>query len=194
MKMSEQLGFYIDSSLCSGCKACQVACKDKKDLEVGRLFRRVSEVRGGGFKADEKGAYANNVFAYTLSIACNHCADPICVKKCPAGAMYKRRQDGIVLIDDKKCIGCGTCARLCPYGAPQMNPETRKMSKCDFCQDLRERGEDPACVSACPLHAIEYGAIDKLRAQYGSVCDVNGLPSSRITRPNLVICPHTGAV
>ena len=114
----KQLGFYIDSSRCSGCKACQVACKDKNNLEVGRRFRRVYEVNGGNFIPTGQGGVSNNVFAYTLSISCNHCADPVCTKNCPTTAMHKRPGDGIVRVDTDKCVGCGYCAWSCPYGAP----------------------------------------------------------------------------
>ena len=190
--MGKQLGFYIESSLCSGCKTCQVACKDKNGLDDGRAFRRIYEVRGGGFAEAGKG-YVNNVFAYTMSISCNHCSDPVCVKNCPTTAMTKRREDGVVVVATTKCVGCGTCAWSCPYGAPQMNKATGQMSKCDFCIDLQAKGEDPVCVAACPLNAIKYGPIEELRAKYGTVADAKGLPSSSITKPNLVIRPHQGA-
>ncbi len=192
--MSKQLGFFIDLSRCSGCRACQVACQDKNNLDTDRLFRRVTEVHGGGFApTGVHGAYQNNVFAYTLSIACNHCSNPICVKNCPTTAMTKRAVDGVVYVDTNKCIGCGYCAWSCPYGAPQLNTKTGQMSKCDFCIDLQAKGEPPACVGACPLNAIEFGPIDVLRKKHGTLCDVKGLPSSSITQPNLVIKPHIGS-
>ncbi|WP_368899212.1 DMSO/selenate family reductase complex B subunit [Morganella morganii] len=189
----KQLGFYIDSARCSGCKACQVACKDKNNLDVGRRFRRVYEMTGGGYSRNKNGALINNAFAYTLSISCNHCKDPICVRNCPTTAMHKRAGDGIVMVNTDKCVGCGACAWSCPYGAPQMDPETKQMSKCDFCIDLQQKGEQPVCVSTCPLGAIQFGPIEELRAKYGDLDYVTGLPDPSITHPNLVINPHQGA-
>ncbi|MGF1760267.1 dimethylsulfoxide reductase subunit B [Photobacterium sagamiensis] len=190
----EQLGFFIDSSLCSGCKACQVACKDKNNLEVGRRFRRVYEVSGGGFEKTPTGAYKNNVFAYTLSISCNHCDDPICTKNCPTQAMHKRPGDGIVRVNTDRCVGCGYCSWSCPYGAPQMDPEAGQMSKCDMCIDRLAEGKMPVCVETCPLHAIKFGKISELRAKYGQLSEVKGMPSASITKPNLVIKPNKGAI
>ena len=190
----EQLGFFIDSSRCSGCKACQVACKDKNNLEVGRRFRRIYEIQGGGFAPNGQGAFENNVFAYTLTISCNHCDDPICVKNCPTTAMHKRPGDGIVRVDTSKCFGCGYCSWSCPYGARQTNTETGQMSKCDFCVDLLAEGKNPICVDTCPLNAIKFGKIKDLRAKYGHLSQVQGLPDFTITHPNLVIKPHTGAI
>ena len=96
-------------------------------------------------------------------------------------------------VDTDKCVGCGYCAWSCPYGAPQLNEQTGQMSKCDFCVDLRAKGEQPVCVATCPLEAIKFGPIDELRAKYGAVCDVKGLPDSSITKPNTVIKAHQGA-
>ena len=84
-----QLGFFVDLSKCTGCKTCQVACKDKNNLEVGRNFRRVSEYAGGTWK-EVHGAWQQDVFAYYVSIACNHCAKPGCVEVCPKQAITKR--------------------------------------------------------------------------------------------------------
>lgn len=190
---SQQLGFFIDSSRCSGCKTCQVACKDKNNLEVGRRFRRVYEIQGGGFLPTGNGGLQHNVHAYTLSIACNHCADPACTKNCPTTAMHKRPGDGIVRVDTDKCVGCGYCVWSCPYGAPQLNTASGQMSKCDFCVDLLARGEEPICVAACPLGAIQFGPIEELRARYGALNTVKGLPDPAITQPNLVVKPHRGA-
>ncbi len=169
-----------------------VACKDKNDLASDRAFRRVYEVRGGGFQPDGV-AWSHNVFAYTLSLSCHHCSDPICVTNCPTTAMTKRAEDGVVVVDTSKCIGCGYCAWSCPYSAPQMNTASGQMSKCDFCIDLLAKGEDPVCVATCPLEAIKYGDINDLRKEYGTLADVLGLPDSKLTKPNLVIKAHQGA-
>ncbi|ECB2955877.1 dimethylsulfoxide reductase subunit B [Salmonella enterica subsp. enterica serovar Virchow] len=164
----KQLGFFIDSSRCSGCKACQVACKDKNNLEVGRRFRRVYEVKGGSFIPTGQGGVSNNVFAYTLSISCNHCVDPVCTKNCPTTAMHKRPGDGIVRVDTDKCVGCGYCAWSCPYGAPQLNEQTGQMSKCDMCVDLLAKGEPPVyllgwCVSAAGMLCFAAGGLRNAR-------------------------------
>ena len=84
-----QVGFYLDAGACSGCKACQVACKDRNGLGTGVLWRRVYEVVGGGWR-QEGAAWVQDVVAYNLSIGCNHCGRPICAEVCPAGAMQKQ--------------------------------------------------------------------------------------------------------
>ncbi len=87
--MTTQYGFFIDSSCCTGCKTCELACKDYKDLTPDVSFRRIYEYAGGDWQEDN-GVWHQNVFAYYLSISCNHCEDPACTKVCPSGAMHKR--------------------------------------------------------------------------------------------------------
>ncbi|CQK02526.1 transposase for insertion sequence element IS200 [Salmonella enterica subsp. enterica serovar Typhimurium str. DT104] len=94
--MTTQYGFFIDSSRCTGCKTCELACKDYKDLTPDVSFRRIYEYAGGDWQEDN-GVWHQNVFAYYLSISCNHCEDPACTKVCPSGAMHKR-DDGFVIV------------------------------------------------------------------------------------------------
>lgn len=105
--MTTQYGFFIDSSRCTGCKTCELACKDFKDLGPEVSFRRIYEYAGGDWQEDN-GVWHQNVFAYYLSISCNHCDDPACTKVCPSGAMHKR-EDGFVVVDEDVCIGCRYC-------------------------------------------------------------------------------------
>lgn len=188
----KQYGFYIDSSKCTGCKTCQLSCKDVKDLGVDRSFRRVYEYAGGNW-VEENGTYRQDVFAYYTSIACNHCDEPACAKVCPSGAMHKRKEDGFVIVDEDVCIGCKHCANACPYGAPQFDAEQGHMTKCDGCYERVAEGLDPVCVGSCPLRALEFGPIAELRKKYGTNADVAPLPSSLITKPNIVIKPNRHA-
>ncbi|HBU0005914.1 TPA: 4Fe-4S binding protein, partial [Klebsiella pneumoniae] len=119
--MSTQYGFFIDSARCTGCKTCELACKDYKNLTPEVSFRRIYEYAGGDWQEDN-GVWQQNVFAYYLSIACNHCEDPACTKVCPSGAMHKR-EDGFVVVNEEVCIGCRYCHMACPYGAPQYNAD-----------------------------------------------------------------------
>lgn len=185
------LGFFFDQTLCNGCKACQIACKDKHDLPVGVTWRRVAEYAGGSWQQDGD-TFTPNLFAYYLSVSCNHCEDPICAQVCPTTAMTVRG-DGTVFVDQDKCVGCRYCEWACPYSAPQFNPETGHMSKCDLCADYREEGQDPACVAACPSRALGWGEIDKLREEHGTVNNVEPLPDPSITKPRIVIKPHRDA-
>ena len=189
--MVKQYAFYFDSSVCSGCKTCQIACKDKHDLEVGRLWRRVYEISGG--KWERRGPlWSPQVFVYNLSIGCNHCEDPLCMKSCPTKAISKRK-DGIVVIDRNKCIGCRYCEWGCPYGSLQFNRSSGTMSKCSFCFDLIDRGEQPVCVTACPMRALDFGDLSELSQKYSGSNSVYPLPDPNLTGPSIIIKPHRDA-
>lgn len=175
----EQLGFLYDTTRCIGCKACQVACKEKNKLGTGDFFRRVETIEVKN---------ANGIKWVHFSGACNHCKDPACVAVCPTGAMYVA-EDGTVQHNDELCVGCGRCVHHCPYGAPSLNKVTGYAQKCSACYDLRQKGRNPACVDACPTRALYFGSIDQLKRDF-SATSSNGLPflpPSNITNPSLLL-------
>ena len=189
--MAKQLGFVIEQNMCMGCKACQVACKDRANLEVGQLWRTVTEVEDGGY-TEEGNAIRHDITSFWTTMACNHCENAVCIEVCPTGAMYKREEDGIVLVNKEVCIGCGACAEACPYDAPVLIEEENKMGKCDFCVDQIIEGKNPICVGSCPVRAIHFGEIGELREKYGKVDQTKGLPDPE-TKPSLVIVAHKDA-
>jgi anaerobic dimethyl sulfoxide reductase subunit B (iron-sulfur subunit) len=197
--------FTFDASACTGCKACQVACKDKNNLPEGVLWRRVYEVSGGSWQKQGE-AWTTDVFAYNLSIACNHCVHPKCAGVCPTDA-YVQREDGIVYINESKCMGCGYCNWACPYSVPQYNPELGQMTKCNFCMDDLALGLPPACVAACPMRVLDFTVISdpcsvSSNQWSGSTGEYQGLwerpatehpfplPAFSRTQPHLAIKPH----
>ncbi len=193
--MAKQLAFSFDASACTGCKACAIACKDRSDLPVGINWRQVYQYEGGGWVSDPKNKellIPNGLYVYSLSAACMHCQNPICVEVCPASAITKR-DDGVVLIDKDRCIGCRYCEWACPYGAPQFNEAKGYMTKCDFCQDLQAQGQNPVCVDACVMRVLKFGELEELQAEYGNVAAIEPLPTADLTSPSLVITPHKHA-
>jgi Fe-S-cluster-containing dehydrogenase component len=164
-----KLGLVIDLDLCVGCHACATACKEWNagghmaplpdfhaygDGAWGVWFNRIHSFEEG------EGAGARTVH---VPKSCLHCEDAACVTVCPTGASYKRAEDGIVLVNEADCIGCGLCAWACPYGAREMDAAAGVMKKCTLCVDridnanLPEADRIPACVRACPTGARHFG-------------------------------------
>lgn len=186
------LGFYFNERACSGCRACQTACKDRNDLLVGQLYRRVTTFQTGAYP---------NATMYHYSATCNHCEKPACFAACPTGAMQKC-EDGTVQHDDEACIGCQACVEACPYEVPVYLEDKKISGKCDACKPFRDRGLNPVCVDACNMRALEFGDLDELRAKHegeGSLVgqltgDLPVLPSSEQTGPNVLINPKPAAL
>ena len=149
-----QKGFLLDQKYCIGCQTCQAACRARHGLIPG-TYPRVATSSQVQF------------FGPYISTACNHCANPACVSVCPVGALTKREEDGLVVHDPEICIGCLSCKTACPYDHPQLHELTGKMIKCDGCAARVDRGENPACVDACPVKVLTFGEIDELEAQGG---------------------------
>ena len=179
-----QYGFYFDQTRCIGCHTCSVACKDWHDIPAGPVnWRRVDLL--------ERGTFPDLFVAYT-SIACNHCAEPPCVKFCPEKAIYKRESDGIVLVDREKCLGnkeCNMrCLNSCPWNAPQFGPEDgAKMQKCDLCFERLDQGKNPICVEACPMYALDVGPLEVLREKYSNVGEGKDIPDFEKFIPSLIV-------
>ncbi len=182
-----KLGLVIDLDTCVGCHACAVACKQWN--ERGQFGPLPDEQPYG---REPSGVWFNRVHTYEVERpdkpammvhfprSCLHCETPDCVTVCPTGASYKRAEDGIVLVDEDKCIGCKLCSWACPYGAREYGEERGVMQKCTLCVDriynetLDARDREPACVQACPTRARHFGdlgdpqsAVSRLVAERG---------------------------
>ncbi len=161
----KQLALVIDLNVCVGCHACVTSCKEWNTSgsagplvdenaygagPTGTFFNRVQTFEVGSFP---------NTQTVHFPKSCLHCEEPPCVPVCPTGASYKRKEDGIVLVDYDKCIGCKYCAWACPYGAREIDEQRQVMTKCTLCVDriydakLPEADRKPACVKAArPTH------------------------------------------
>jgi len=167
----KKLGLVIDLDTCVGCHGCVTACKGWNTQNYGAPLSDID-----AYGADPEGTFLNRVFSYSVQPkdggasqtihfpkSCLHCEDAPCVTVCPTGASYKRASDGIVLVNEDRCIGCGLCAWACPYGARELDRDAGVMKKCTLCvdriynQNLPEEDRQPACVRTCPSGARHFG-------------------------------------
>jgi tetrathionate reductase subunit B len=154
--MKTKLAMVIDSSACIDCKGCMAACKVENKVPADHwrnwikhqevdfsMMKKAGRKTGGHFQPGN----------------CMHCDIPTCVQACPTNATFKDKKDGTVKVNEKLCIGCGSCIPACPYGARYRHPEKKIVDKCDFCEHRRMRGDLPACVTTCPTKARVFGDI-----------------------------------
>ena len=166
----KKLGLVIDLDTCVGCHACVISCKE---WNTGNYGAPLSDIDAYG--AEPVGTFLNRVHTFEVKQenkpaqvthfpkSCLHCEDAPCVTVCPTGASYKRVEDGIVLVNENDCIGCGLCAWSCPYGAREMEGTEGVMKKCTLCVDriynknIPEEDRVPSCVRTCPAGARHFG-------------------------------------
>ena len=187
----KKLGLVIDLDTCVGCHACVISCKGWNTENYGAPLSDQDP-----YGADPSGTFLNRVHSYEVTPlaesamaqlvhfpkSCLHCEDAPCVTVCPTGASYKRVEDGIVLVNESDCIGCGLCAWACPYGARELDRAEGVMKKCTLCVDriynenLPEEDREPACVRTCPAGARHFGDfadpeshVSKLTAERGGI-------------------------
>ncbi|OGI39832.1 MAG: hypothetical protein A2V91_02265 [Candidatus Muproteobacteria bacterium RBG_16_64_10] len=173
----KQHGFHFNADNCIACHACESACSEKNNLPPHLAFRKVGYLEGGSWP---------DVRRINISMACNHCEDPVCLKGCPTRAYTKYAEYGAVLQDPDICFGCGYCTWVCPYNAPQLDPVKGQVEKCNMCVDRLEQGLKPACVAACLGNALEFGVIEDLPKGHDQMkLAIPGFPDPAISRPNI---------
>jgi Fe-S-cluster-containing dehydrogenase component len=169
----KRYALIVDSKKCINCKACVVACRAENRVPLGHSRNWIGEERRGTWP---------KLLAFFEPEQCHHCANPSCVRVCPTGASYQR-SDGLVVVDDRECIGCRYCIVACPYNARFFRDDKGVAEKCTFCVQRVDRGETPACVETCP---------SKVRV-FGDVSDPKGpLQQLLATREYRVKNPQTG--
>jgi anaerobic dimethyl sulfoxide reductase subunit B (iron-sulfur subunit) len=153
----------------------------------------MSTMPSGRFQiASTEHCFPHTVAAYYLSVACHHCADPVCGKQCSVEAIWKR-PDGIVLIDQTRCVKCNKCRADCPYEAIRYEGSPNAVSKCDFCVDDLAAGRPPACVAACPNRALDFGQLDDLKRRFGPIDRIYPMEDPAVSRPAVVFKAHRHA-
>ncbi len=177
----ERVGFFTDTSVCIGCKACEVACKEWNEVpEDGLDFTGMSYDNSVGLSAStwrhvafieqrkplagqEPGVGAGGDFRWLMSSdVCKHCTHAACLDVCPTGSLFRTEFDTVVVQEDI-CNGCGYCIPACPYGVIDQRKDDGRAWKCTLCYDRLGDGMEPACAKACPTESIQFGPLDELR-------------------------------
>jgi formate dehydrogenase iron-sulfur subunit len=176
-----RMGFFTDTSVCIGCKACEVACKEWNQVpEDGLLFSGMSYDNTVGLGADTwrhvafieqkvavhdgAGGERDSVRWLMASDVCKHCTHAACLDVCPTGSLF-RSEFGTVVVQEDVCNGCGYCIPACPYGVIDQRQGDGRAWKCTLCYDRLGVGAEPACAKACPTDSIQFGPLDELRVR-----------------------------
>ncbi|HLK00632.1 MAG TPA: 4Fe-4S dicluster domain-containing protein [Streptosporangiaceae bacterium] len=196
----ERVGFFTDTSICIGCKACEVACKEwnavpedglsltgmSYDNTVGlgpSTWRHVAFIEQS-VPSSAVSSELDGVRWLMASDVCKHCTESACLDVCPTGALF-RTEFGSVVVQDDVCNGCGYCVPACPFGVIGRREEDRQAHKCTLCYDRLSTGMEPACAKACPTQSIQFGPLSDLRTRAAS--RVAELQSAGVERAQLYL-------
>jgi formate dehydrogenase iron-sulfur subunit len=208
-----RMGFFTDTSICIGCKACEVACKEWNHVpDDGFSFTGMSFDNTGGLGADtwrhvafveqrkpladeeantqHDGVAGGELRWLMASDVCKHCTDAACLDVCPTGALF-RTEFGTVVVQEDVCNGCGYCVPACPYGVIDQRKDDGRVWKCTLCYDRLGVGMEPACAKACPTDSIQFGPLEELRVradQRVTELQASGLTDARLYGHD----PHDG--
>ena len=141
---------FIDIEKCMGCKSCEFACavEHSKTKDMYAIIR-AGEKPGSRITVESYGRKA-------IPVNCNHCEEAACLLACPTGAIYRKEEGGPVLVDHTRCIGCHMCVQACPFGVITVRADGKGVLKCDLCIERLAEGREPACIAACPTHALVF--------------------------------------
>jgi formate dehydrogenase iron-sulfur subunit len=179
--MAEPVGFYTDTTVCIGCKACQVACHQWNGLQAQGIKGNRFELQLTGNSYDNTGGLSDVNWRHVkfienfnedrsqaawlmMSDVCKHCVHAPCLEVCPTGAILRTEFD-TVYINEPTCNGCRDCVAACPFGVIHMSERTHVAQKCTFCYDRLKEGLHPACAQACPTKSIRFGSIPDLKRE-----------------------------
>src|SRR6266568_4807022 len=171
VRETQKVAKLIDVSKCIGCKACQVACMELNDLrdEIGTnhgVYDNPLDLTDKSWtvmRFSEVEVEQGKLEWLIRKDGCMHCADPGCLKACPAPGAIVKYANGIVDFVEENCIGCGYCIAGCPFNIPRISKKDKKAYKCTLCSDRVSVGLEPACVKACPTGAIVFGSKDDMK-------------------------------
>ncbi|MDQ6839992.1 MAG: 4Fe-4S dicluster domain-containing protein [Actinomycetota bacterium] len=186
-----RVGFFTDTSVCIGCKACEVACKEWNEVPAdGFNFLATSYDNTGGLSADtwrhvafvEK-PKADGAMTWLMSSdVCKHCTSAACLEVCPTGALF-RTEFSTVVVQADICNGCGYCVSACPFGVIDQRADDGRAWKCTLCYDRLKGAQTPACAQACPTESIQFGPLEELRARAAQRVDTlheSGIVDARL--------------
>jgi len=176
----KRFAMVVDLKKCIGCQACTVSCSMENLPPIGQFRTTVLQYEVTGAMTDPA--------MFNLPRLCNHCDNPPCVPVCPVQATFQR-EDGIVLVDNERCVGCGYCVQACPYDARFINHDTQTADKCTFCEHRLEAGLLPACVESCVGGARMIGDINDSASTVSQIL-AKEADNVQVLKPDMKTLPH----